>query len=287
MPIPVVVESYPFSESTDNRTIDGSRAQTINRSKMVTIKAHIQDCREGLSALDNGQLSHGVTSPPYNIGYDPFNEPRPDSSGKLVTPIREGYEDSLSPEQYAYLLKSTFDRMDEKADPAGFELFLNIKSNYAGASCDLPFYMLGLMPERWHLLDVLIWRYDISFDPGRGKYKPLYEWVIRVGFGEVNLPSRGMMDWYIPILKGNSDERKGLKHPAMFPRDLVNRCVLESGREVKMVVDPFLGSGTTLAACLEMGVDAVGFEISEAFVSDIEQRFARVMHIGDGNVKQA
>ena len=98
--------------------------------------------------------------------------------------------------------------MDEKADETGFELFLNIKSNYADASCDLPFYMLTLMPERWKLLDVLIWRYDISFDPGRGKYKPLYEWVIRVGFGDVNLPEMGMLDWYIPILKGNSDERK-------------------------------------------------------------------------------
>ena len=77
-----------------------------------------------------------------------------------------------------------------------------------GGCCDLPFYMLELMPERWKLLDVLVWRYDISFDPGRGKYKPLYEWVIRVGYGDVDLPELGMLDWYIPILKGNSNERK-------------------------------------------------------------------------------
>ena len=72
----------------------------------------------------------------------------------------------------------------------------------------------------------------------------------------------------------------------MFPRELVQRCLKESGRDVKMVVEPFLGSGTTLAACLEMGVNAVGFELSENFVSDIQQRFAWVKHIGDGSLKQ-
>ncbi len=286
IPIPVVIEDYPVNDTEIPQVIDGSKPQTLNKEKIVSITANIQDCRKGLSSLEDGVLSHGITSPPYNIGYDPFNEPKPNSSGELVTPVREGYEDSLSPGQYACLLKSTFAGLDEKADESSFEFFLNIKSNYADASCDLPFYMLTLMPERWKLLDVLIWRYDISFDPGRGKYKPLYEWVIRVGFGDINLPAMGMLDWYIPILKGNSDERKNLKHPAMFPRELVNRCLTESARNASMVVDPFLGSGTTLSACLEMGVNAVGFELSETFVSDIKQRFTWVKHIGDGNLKQ-
>ena len=87
------------------------------------------------------------------------------------------------------------------------------------------------MPEKWELLDVLIW-HDISYDPGRGKYKPLYEWVLRVGYGEVNRPEKGMMDWYIPILKGNSTERLELRHPAMFPRELVK--VSEESTDVEL-----------------------------------------------------
>ena len=147
--------------------------------------------------------------------------------------------------------------------------------------------MLRLMPERWKLLDVLIWRYDISFDPGRGKYKPLYEWVIRVGFGDVDLPELGMLDWYIPILKGNSIERKDLIHPAMFPRKLVERCLKESNRPAKLVLDPFLGSGTTLATCLEIGVDGIGFELSPSYSSDISKRFEWVKWVGDGTLKRA
>ena len=142
--------------------------------------------------------------------------------------------------------------------------------------------MLDLMPERWGLLDVIVWRYDISFDPGRGKYKPQYEWVIRVGFGDVSLPDFGMMDWYIPILKGNSKERKGLVHPAMFPRDLVKRCLEEPGRPAGLVLDPFLGSGTTLAACLELGVSSIGFEKSAKFLPDISMRLDSVPMLTDG-----
>ena len=37
----------------------------------------------------------------YNIGCDPFNEPKPNASGELVAPVRD-YEDSLSPGQYAF-----------------------------------------------------------------------------------------------------------------------------------------------------------------------------------------
>jgi DNA modification methylase len=147
--------------------------------------------------------------------------------------------------------------------------------------------MLELMPERWRLLDILVWRYDISFDPGRGKYKPLYEWVIRVGFGEVDLPEFGMLDWYIPILKGNSIERRELRHPAMFPRELVTQCLKESNRPADLVLDPFLGSGTTLAACLEAGVNSLGFELSPQFSTDISKRLEWVKWAGNGELKRA
>ena len=37
----------------------------------------------------------------------------------------------------------------------------------------------------------------------------------------------------------------------MFPRELVRKCLNESNRNVDLLVEPFLGSGTTLATCLE------------------------------------
>ena len=80
---------------------------------------------------------------------------------------------------------------------------------------------------------------------------------------------------------------KNLLHPAMFPRELVKRCLNESNRPAKLVVEPFLGSGTTLAACLEIGVDGIGFELSPLFSSDISKRFEWVKWVGDGVLKRA
>ena len=52
-------------------------------------------------------------------------------------------------------------------------------------------------------------------------------------------------------------------------------------------MEPFLGSGTTLAACLEMGVDSIGFELSSDYLSDIEKRFERVKFVSNGLFKRA
>ena len=294
--IPLLPEELPLAEGDKPETIEITRNESKSlvphephdESRIVKATAKIQDCRIGIREIEGNKITHAVTSPPYNIGYDPFNIPKQlNLSGELVAPVRKGYEDDLTPEQYAALLKSTFEAIDSKADSGAFELYLNIKSNYKEGCCDLPFYMLELMPERWKLLDVLVWRYDISYDPAPRKYKPLYEWVIRVGYGDVDLPELGMLDWYIPILKGNSKERKNLLHPAMFPRELVKRCLNESNRSAKLVVEPFLGSGTTLAVCLEMGVDSIGFELSSDYLSDIEKRFERVKFVGNGLFKRA
>ena len=320
-PIDNEIEDLPYDEAEKREAIKWEDGHGLS------VSAIFQDCRQGISQHEGAPISHVVTSPPYNIRYDPFNtttikveagivsrsttaklntEPgvefstfelaegveaspvtkeRPSLGAQ--TPDRSQYNDDLSPGQYNFLLKSCFEEIDKKAGADAFDLFLNIKSNYEGGSCTLPFYMLDLMPERWRLLDVLIWRYDISFDPGRGKYKPLYEWIIRVGFGNVDLPKISMMDWYIPILKGNDKERKNLKHPAIFPRKLVRMCLNESNRSASLVLDPFLGSGTTLAACLEAGVDGLGFELSEDFSHDILLRIETADRLGNGVLRRA
>ncbi|RKY99998.1 MAG: DNA methyltransferase [Candidatus Hydrothermota bacterium] len=66
-------------------------------------------------------------------------------------------------------------------------------------------------------------------------------------------------------IKRNSEERK-LKHPAMFPLMLVDRlldCYYWGDKGV--VLDPFLGSGTTLISALGRGLSGVGFEIVKEF----------------------
>ena len=70
-------------------------------------------------------------------------------------------------------------------------------------------------------------------------------------------------------------EERSIEHPAAFPEMLVDRllsCFLH-GPE-KLVLDPFAGTGTTLAAAIKRGHRAIGFELYDEFVRIARQRLA-------------
>ncbi|MFQ5732701.1 MAG: DNA methyltransferase [Planctomycetaceae bacterium] len=74
-----------------------------------------------------------------------------------------------------------------------------------------------------------------------------------------------------------SGEERALKHPAMFPAMLVERLIAcFTSAEQQTVLDPFLGSGSTLVAAQRAGKRGIGFELYPEFAaltrSRIEQR---------------
>ena len=54
------------------------------------------------------------------------------------------------------------------------------------------------------------------------------------------------------------------KHPTQKPVALVERCLLASTNEGDLVLDPFLGGGTTAVACVRLNRGCVGIELDEA-----------------------
>lgn len=229
------------------------------------------DCRQNIPLLPKNSVTHVITSPPYNINYTPFNVDTKDHAGNTQNPNREAYEDDLSDEEYRQLLGSTFKAIDQVASPKMLNVFVNIKNDYQDGHCVPPFYLLELIPQRWKLLNILVWEYDISFDPGTKKYKPQYEWILYFGYGKQ--PKQKYFErWYFSIQKGNSKERKGLKHPAVFPYVFVEKALRHSKAkpETSFVIDPFVGSGTVLKKCLMSYINCAGFEKNQTFVADIQ-----------------
>jgi len=64
---------------------------------------------------------------------------------------------------------------------------------------------------------------------------------------------------------GTGKVERGIKHPAMFPVQVpeyfIKMCCPEDG----VVLDPFMGSGTTAVACKQLNRNYIGFEISEEY----------------------
>lgn len=69
--------------------------------------------------------------------------------------------------------------------------------------------------------------------------------------------------WYCS--KTNLDDKNLYSHPTIKPLELVRRHILHSTLPGDLVLDPFVGSGTTAVACKELQRDFIGFEINEDY----------------------
>lgn len=72
--------------------------------------------------------------------------------------------------------------------------------------------------------------------------------------------------WCLPTSTGKNG------HGAEFPLALAGRCIALTTRVGDLVLDPFIGSGTTAVAAAELGRRCLGYDISETYVSLAEQR---------------
>jgi site-specific DNA-methyltransferase (adenine-specific) len=74
--------------------------------------------------------------------------------------------------------------------------------------------------------------------------------------------------WFIPYetTQNKKDRPAKKQHPAGFPVGLPSNCIkLHGVREDMLVFDPFVGTGTTLSACQELGVNGIGVDLDLAY----------------------
>jgi site-specific DNA-methyltransferase (adenine-specific) len=72
--------------------------------------------------------------------------------------------------------------------------------------------------------------------------------------------------WFIPYetIQSRSKQRP---HPATFPVNLPERCIrLHGSAKAKLVIDPFVGIGSSAAAAMRLGISFVGFEIDKEYL---------------------
>jgi len=81
-------------------------------------------------------------------------------------------------------------------------------------------------------------------------------------------------------IKKSSKERR-LKHPAIFPAELPGRLIEVLSFDDDIVLDPFVGTGSTMVAARERGRSSVGFDISEKFIQITKHRLSEVSFQGD------
>ena len=78
--------------------------------------------------------------------------------------------------------------------------------------------------------------------------------------------------WHIEQVKAGSYEKT--EHPCQTPEEVMRRILLTT--PAPLVVDPFMGSGTTLVAARELGIRAIGIDLSAEYCRIAERRIGVV-----------
>lgn len=108
-------------------------------------------------------------------------------------------------------------------------------------------------------------------DHGQGNYAGLGS-VEKMGSRFVNANGRNKRDvWHI-----NTHAYKN-EHFASYPPELIRPCILAGSKKGGIVLDPFIGSGTTAMVALQEGRDYIGIDIQAKYKDLIEERLATVL----------
>jgi len=228
------------------------------------------DCREVLQGVTD-LVDIVVTSPPYNMGLVPGGNGRgmyrPGASNKAGR-FRDGYgafSDALPQGTYDEWQRECLGLMWQAASWA---VFYNHRPRVEHGVVRLP---LSMNFDGLPLRQIIVWDRGTGIDVNLRHFCTRQEWVLLFAmpaFRLVDHAASGMGDvWRLGM------EHAETGHPAPFPVALPGRCIDASG--ARSVLDPFMGSGTTLRAAKDRGLRAVGIEIEERYCEIAAKRLAQ------------
>lgn len=231
--------------------------------------------------IDKKIFNAVITSPPYNIGkeYEEIialdeyvnwsKEWLKDSSNLLVEDgcllLNLGYLSAVDTGRAIPIPYLLWDKVP---------LFLNqeiVWNYFAGVACKK-----YLSPRN----EKILWyvknkdNYTFNLDPIRDK-NVKYPNSMRHGKSRVNPLGKNPSDvWQIAkVTTGkNRSSKERTSHPCQFPIELINRLLLGFTNEGDIVLDPFVGSGTTIESCIRTGRYCVGIEILPEYCEIIKNR---------------
>jgi len=234
-------------------------------------------CGDAIQILDSwpaGCVHLAFADPPFNIGY-----------------VYDGYRDDVPDEQYVEWTRRWMAACQRVLRPDG-SFYIAIGDDFA-ADVRILARELGL-----HLRNWIIWHYTFGQNAqtkfGRAHTHIFYftrhprnftfnDHLLRfpsarhTEYQDLRADPRGRLPddvWdEFPRVCGTFRERAGF-HGCQMPEALLMRIVLASSNPGDIVLDPFVGSGTTAVVAKRLGRRYVGIDISETYVERARQRLA-------------
>ena len=260
----------PGDPSVDARAVSAIDERSLNRV--------FHKSSENMSELPDNSVHLMVTSPPYNVGKD--------------------YEDDLSLQDYRSLLKRVMAETFRVLVPGG-RACINIAN--VGRKPYIPLnYMIGIdaIDIGFRMRGEIIWNKSASagtscaWGSWRSAANPVlrdvHEYIMIFckedfnrsdGTGrEATIGRDEFLEFTKSIWNMPTESAKKARHPAPFPVELPRRLIQLYTFKGDVVLDPFMGSGTTAVAAAMSNRKWVGYEISKDYIGIVHQRVREETH---------
>ncbi|UYH52131.1 site-specific DNA-methyltransferase [Candidatus Kirkpatrickella diaphorinae] len=249
------------------------------------------DAMTVLRRMNAASIDVIVTSPPYNIGL-PYNS----------------YKDAMADADYLDWMIRICQQLKRVLRPEG-SFFLNISGTSRRPW--LPFELAMRLQPLFSLQNHIIWVKSLAIgDVTHGHFKPLnstrflnhnhehvfhftHEGAVVIDRLAIGVPFKDKSNiarrnhardcrcrgntWYIPYETVRTKQQKFM-HPGTFPVGLPGACLALHGvDENSIVLDPFLGSGSTLVAAEGAGANGIGIELDPTYYRTARARLRALM----------
>ena len=233
-----------------------------------------EDCVTGMGKLPASSIQLVVTSPPYNV-QKPYTV----------------YNDNLEYAEYLKFMKEVFTECYRilKKEGVCFVNIQNCKDNQFKAY-DLAYLLRDI---GFSLIDTIIWykpnpRYLNTNRMLTNSYEFIFMFAksqkyvfdkLKIGIPcktQSGLKCRGNVWIFDKIFK---NQYSNFQHCAMFPEMLPELCIRVCSKRGDVVVDPFMGAGTTAVTAKKLGRNYIGFEISPQYTQMAKSRLKNTQEV--------
>ncbi len=225
---------------------------------------------EDMHQIPDNCVALMVTSPPYNVGKD--------------------YDDDLDIDDYLGLLRRVFAESFRVLEPGG-RVAVNVANLGRKPYIPLNQYVAGLLTDiGFDLRGEIIWQKaksaggSCAWGSWRSAKNPtlrdVHEYVIvgskgsfsRQRKGEDTISKDDFLDATISVWDILPESARRVGHPAPFPVELPRRLIELYTFEGDLILDPFMGSGSTAVAAVETNRHFVGFDLDADYLQLAETR---------------
>lgn len=221
---------------------------------MITLdRIYNEDCLEGMRRMPDGCIDLCIADPPYSFkattGGGAFGSKSEDGSKGRA------YHAELFPMSQGF----TVDVLEELCR------LCRIPNMYIFCSKDQLPELLDYAVKRKLNFDVLCWHKPNPVPTCSNKYLSDTEYIVFMrGKGARVYGTYDTKRKYW-VQQVNTADKKRYGHPTVKPLNIIRQLIINSSLEGGVVLDPFMGSGTTAVAAMLEGRHYVGFEIDKTY----------------------